>query len=288
MSKFPADEQFQSPLFKLPPEVRDLIYCRILLNGAKTQHIRVYYRYPAPGCLQRGPCSPIADEEFIKEQISSDTSSEELDSRLTDYARDPYRNGHFNCQQILKDDPRFQEYQLSSAVPLFLTCRKIYREAVPKLYSFRFNYFADALLFLRYARLAELDRIRNVECFMEIEYLADVDLRELCGRLANLTSLQRLHIVMDPGQKEDSNVLPVKWLDMLSLIKRPERYEVHVLGLEADESESYEPASEQRPFVLWRKREPAWIYGQAEILAKGVKAIPDVCKMYSQPVMKDD
>jgi hypothetical protein len=279
-----VDQQLASPWFKLPPEIRELLYRHIFLDGATTQHLSTIYGTAGSVWTTRNPCVPMKDEDFLRDSYAQHGSDVLASKNMKVLAGDRLRNGHMKCG-LLMEQKVPQGRKLQGPTKLLLTCRKIYDEAVSVLYSFHFKYQYHLLDFLEYSRSGTLDRIRTVEFIWQ-----DVDkdtgklFQSICGRLANLRSLQQLKIVFDSSLRKEALMLSARQLEMLSWIKQPLRFEVQLRNVPVDETGMVEGPTPQMPFILRRVREQPWVYGHEELSERGLDCLEVINEKYALPV----
>lgn len=279
-----VDQQLPSPLFKLPPEIRELLYRHIFLDGATTQHLSTIFGIPGSICVNRSPCVPMKDEDFLRDSYAQ-RGSPVLDSKtMKVLAGNRLRNGHMRCG-ILMEQKVPHRRRLQGPTNFLLTCRRIYHEAVAVLYSFHFAYQRQLLNFLEYSRSGTLDRVQAVEfIWLDVEKDPGKLFQLICGRLANLRNLQQLKIVFDSPLQKDALVLSERQLEMLSWIRQPSRFEVQLRNVSVEDTGSVEGPTPQIPFILRRTREQPWVYGHAELTERGLEHLDEINEKYSYPI----
>ncbi|KAK8121733.1 hypothetical protein PG984_010403 [Apiospora sp. TS-2023a] len=112
------------------PEIRSYIYHDFLLNNAAAQHVASADSGRADQWA-RFPCEAVPDHVFLQDR-SRRYGDQGWGEDLQRLRSSPWRNGHLACQPGVAG---YSGERLPSPVPMFLTCRQVYREAATYVYN---------------------------------------------------------------------------------------------------------------------------------------------------------
>ncbi|KAK9770934.1 putative F-box domain-containing protein [Seiridium cardinale] len=285
------NEQLQSVLFKLPPELRDSIYQQFLLNGQRVQHIQ---KHQFSDALTRTPCHTEADHCVLPRKLSSNSALAR--QQLSLWSTRPFRNGHLSCPEDWQ--------QLPGPTSLFRTCRKVYVEASAQFYSFHFLYFDEFLEIMGPEYLGwAADRFTRVECACPIQ-MRDLHFEDFRQKLhlfkhvkhlkLKIIAHQYIYLEFLPDNKDESDG------SYITLVLEGGQQRLHPMfqellleiGCRNIEVEIFNLGSNQKVFseglpgtksmvICWRPESP-WIYGLGEILKDGIKGLDRVQEKYAQ------
>ncbi|KAK6082164.1 hypothetical protein SCUP515_02456 [Seiridium cupressi] len=286
------NEQLQSVLFRLPPELRDSIYQQFLLNGQRVQHI---HKRRFPDALIRYPCHTEADHCVLRRILSPESALARR--RLTLWSTRPLRNGHLSC-------PPDDSQQLPGPTNLFRTCRKVYVEASAQFYSFHFLFFDDFLETMRPEYLGwAADRLTRVVCTcpMQLRNSRFEDFRQKLHLFKHVKHLKLkilrqhnlyLESLPDTIAESDGSYIALvlgggqqrlhPMFQELLLEIGCRNIEVEIFNLSSDQKVFSGGLTETKSIVIhWRPESP-WIYGLGEILEDGIKGLDRVQEKYAQ------
>ncbi|KAI1851868.1 hypothetical protein JX266_002721 [Neoarthrinium moseri] len=316
--QYPIHEQSQSRLFALPLELRLIIWRQALLDGADAQHIVLQsnpWQHDAP-VFARYACRQTPDKAFLSNH------SKDWQWMMRDHE---HRDGHLGCgQRAWEQYPPLSSpmglllacrrtYVEAVAIVYARICRFDARELM---------HFLDELppCTLR-NRITELELwVRpGVLCYLEVAALEDSDpgvcwpeqrrdFDSVCRKLAAMGALKWLRISFDelkvPSQEPgspppatffwtDERRVAHKeegWLHSAALIKGVEDFEVSINDVDEYAEEFLEEWDDGLGGTLRvrRRREPAWVYGWADLLKGGINVLDKVCDKYSRPLQRAD
>ncbi|KAI1263318.1 hypothetical protein F5Y18DRAFT_395422 [Xylariaceae sp. FL1019] len=260
----------QSPLFSLPSEIRDLVYRHAMLSGAREQHILSNPMKPRTQ-YRRVPCYYTSDENVL---ASLDQSSFR---RELSRSKNAWRHGHLDCLARARSSRSSNTSCHSSPIPLFLTCRRVYEEAIFRFYHLIVASIEELVLFLGELPRSALDRIVCLTLTAQVLGITDSSgvhygWRMMCGRLANLKFLENLKLILFSDPARESLTLSPKAEQMLTWI-RIRRFEVVLVNVASDTDETSKSPDAEKAYVLKRWREPLWLEELPRLLSGGQKAL---------------